>query len=359
MVNLKNYGFDEFFNSQAQGHSGLIPARITGQHKNSYTVITPEGTAMAELSGRFLYTAEREDYPVVGDFVMLIEAEGISIIHHCLKRKGLLQRRQTSGERDSGSDIQGIAANIDIVFICMALDRDFNLSRLERYISITWTANARPVVILTKKDITESWESRLAETESANPGIDILVTSQFDEVSISRVREYISEGKTAVFAGSSGVGKTTLINALLHEKAGETKEISSYGKGKHTTTSRELFLLNGGGCLIDTPGMRELGVDYGDVGTTFSEIEELARHCRFNDCTHTGEPGCAVQEAVESGNLDRRRYENYLRLKKESRYVGLNSREIEDEKLNTMLKDIGGKKNMKKFIKEKNSQKGR
>ncbi len=359
MVNLADYGFDDFFRSQAEEYKNLMPGRVTGQHKNSYNVITAQGATAAELSGRFLYVSEKDEYPVVGDFVMLIHGEGVSIIHQCLKRKSFLQRRQTTGERDKGSAVQGIAANVTTVFICMSLDRDFNISRLERYLSVTWSSNAVPVIVLTKRDICGDWEQRLSETESAANGADILVTSKDDRETIDRLGSHISPGTTVVFAGSSGVGKTTLINALLQREAGETKEISSYGKGRHTTTSRELFLLQGGGCLIDTPGMRELGVDFGDIEKTFSDIEGLAIQCRFRNCTHTGEPECAVLKSVETGELDRRRYENYLRLRKESRYDGLSSREIENEKTNTMLKDIGGMKNMKKFIREKDRQKGR
>jgi ribosome biogenesis GTPase len=359
MINLTQYGFTDYFQSQSDTFPGLIPARISGQHKNSYTVITEEGHITAELSGRFLYSTADEEFPVVGDFVMLIQSEGVSIIHQRLTPRGVLKRREVSGERDKGSSTQGIAANIDIVFICMAPDRDFNLSRMERYIAITKAAGAKPVIVLTKKDLCDNTADLVYRIKDANTGIDVITVSGLDRVSASQLKSFIKPGETAVFAGSSGVGKTTLINALLHKEAGETSEISSYGKGRHTTTSRELYLLEGGGCLIDTPGMRELGVDFGDVDRTFPEIEELTERCRFKNCTHSSEPGCAVLEALEKGEITSRRYENYLRLKKESRYQRLNSREIENEKMETMLKDIGGMKKMKKFIKEKNRQKGR
>jgi len=216
-----------------------------------------------------------------------------------------------------------VAANVDTLFLCMALNNDFNLRRLERYLTIGWDSGAIPVVVLTKSDLCTDLESKISEVESVAFGVDVLVTSSMDVDGEMQIRPYIAEGKTVAFLGSSGVGKSTLINRLLGEDRLETQALRNDDKGRHTTTHRELILLPSGGMVIDTPGMRELGMwDSAEgVETTFADIEELANRCRFSDCTHTSEPGCAVLSALEDGSLDPSRWNSYLKIKTELEYA--------------------------------------
>ena len=206
----------------------------------------------------------------------------------------------------------------------MSLNNDFNLRRLERYISVAWNSGAIPVVILTKADLCEDLDSKMADVYSVAAGIDILVTSALDQTGYEQINPYLETGKTIAFIGSSGVGKSTLINRLLGENHMETNGLRNDDKGRHTTTHRELILLPSGGMVIDTPGMRELGMwNAGDgIDQTFADIEKLAQKCRFRDCTHSGkEPGCAVQKAVERGELSPDRIHSYQKLMNENRYV--------------------------------------
>ncbi|MPM46869.1 Small ribosomal subunit biogenesis GTPase RsgA [bioreactor metagenome] len=254
------------------------------------------------------------------------------------------------------NEMQVVAANIDIVFICMSLNNDYNLSRLERYLSVAYNSLAMPAVVLTKSDLCANLPAVLAEISNVALGADVIVTSSFDQASCDELLSYLKPGVTASFIGSSGVGKSTLINRLAGKELLSTSGLRNDDKGRHTTTRRELFALPTGGVVIDTPGMRELGAESSDLSKSFADIDELTAHCRFRDCTHTNEPGCAVLNAIETGELDERRFKNYLKLKREAKYEGLSSRQLESEKLNIMFKDIGGMKNMKNFIKEKNKR---
>ena len=217
-----------------------------------------------------------------------------------------------------------VATNIDTVFLCMSLNSDFNLRRLEQYVSIAWNSGAEPVVILTKSDLCEELKQKLAEVSSVAVGVDIVVTNTINQNGYDQIYPYLDEGKTIAFIGSSGVGKSTLINCLLGEKHLDTQGLRNDDKGRHTTTRRELILLPSGGMVIDTPGMRELGMWDAEAGIdqTFSDIEKLAQHCRFRDCTHSGsEPGCAVWKAVEHGDIPVDRFRSYQKLMNENRYM--------------------------------------
>ncbi len=248
-----------------------------------------------------------------------------------------------------------MAANIDVVFICMSLNHDYNLSRLERYLSVAWDSRATPVVVLTKADLCSDLPRVLAEITSIAVGTDILTTSCYDQSAKEQLLPYLGSGATASFIGSSGVGKSTLINLLAGQELLTTSAIrEDDSRGRHTSTRRELLLLPEGGVVIDTPGMRELGLDSADLSKSFADIDALADRCRFVDCTHTGEPGCAVQAALETGELDQRRLASYQKLKKEARYDGLSAKQIEKEKLNRMFGGVGGMKNARNFIKQKN-----
>ena len=277
---------------------------------------------MAEVSGKFRYNADRiSDYPAVGDFVMADwnDEGGNAIIHHILHRKSSIIRKAAGNAYKE----QVVATNIDTIFLCMSLNNDFNLRRLERYLSIAWDSGATPVIVLTKVDLCTDLEDKLSDVSSVAFGVDVLVTTTVEEFGYEEIRPYICEGKTVAFIGSSGVGKSTLINCLLGECKLDTNGLRDDDKGRHTTTHRELILLPNGGMVIDTPGMRELGMMDSEAGIsqTFEDIEELMEQCRFSDCTHNTEPGCAVRKALESGELSEERWQSYLKLKSENEYA--------------------------------------
>jgi ribosome biogenesis GTPase len=309
------------------------------------------------ISGKFRYTATRlSEYPAVGDFVMLDRSNnesGNAIIHQVLTRKSSFERKAVGTSQDT----QIVAANIDTAFLCMALNHDYNLRRLERYLSIAWDSRALPVVVLTKADLCHNLEEKVAEVSSVAIGADIVVTSAMSGDGYCSITSYIQPGKTVVFIGSSGVGKSTLINRLAGGEFLQTNETRRDDKGRHTTTRRDLLVLQNGGIVIDTPGMRELGVDSADLSRAFADIDQLAEQCKFRDCSHQCEPGCAVQRAIQNRALAEKRLENYLKLKKEAKYDGLTSKQIETEKINTMFTDMGGMKNARRFIKEQSKRK--
>lgn len=354
-INMKNYGLSEKFMNESTMYENLTIGRITSQDKGLYKVITENGEKKAQISGKFRYnTSSLSDYPAVGDFVMLDEIDNNNaIIHHVLTRKSSFIRKAAGTSNDS----QVVATNIDTVFICMALNNDFNLRRLERYIGVAWDSNATPVVVLTKSDLCNNLDELMSQLETVALSVEIIVTSSMTEDGFTLIKKYIQEGKTIAFIGSSGVGKTTLINKLAGANLFETQETRNDDKGRHTTTKRELLVLPTGGVVIDTPGMRELGIESADLSKAFADIDELAKQCRFNDCTHTKEPGCAVKKAIENGQLSADRLSSYFKLKKEAKYDGLKSRQIEDKKINEMFKDYGGIKNARNFIKSKQNKK--
>lgn len=320
--NIKKYGFSELFSNEIPKDSLLEPARVLSQEKGFYRVAADKGEKLAELSGKFRFQAEASsEYPAVGDFVLVNwnESGSSAIIESLLPRKSAFIRK-AAGEPQQE---QVVAANIDTVFLCMALNNDFNLRRLERYISIAWDSGASPVVVLTKSDLCDDLENKRSEVSSIAFGVDILVTTSMEEDGYKELLPFISEGKTIAFIGSSGVGKSTLINRLLGKEYLKTNGLRNDDKGRHTTTRRELFLLPSGGMVIDTPGMREFGMWDNDTGIdrTFADIEELAAQCKFRNCTHTNEPGCAIQKALTTGELETDRWQSYQKLKAENDYM--------------------------------------
>lgn len=353
---MQELGLRHQFLAESKFYTGSIIGRVISQYRDIYNVICENGVLVAEVSGKFRFDVKTlSGYPAVGDFVVLDRDTNISgnaIIHNVLTRKSTLVRKAAG--TSNGEQI--IAANIDKVFICMSLNNDFNLRRLERYLSIAWDSNGIPVIVLTKADLCDNLQQKLLDVNSISMGVDVLVTTSISEDGYNQVIDYIKKSETVVFVGSSGVGKSTLINRLLDEDTLATKEIRNDDKGKHTTTRRELFILPSGGMVIDTPGMREIGLESVDLSKTFSDIDSISEKCKFSDCTHTSEPSCAIQQAIGDGILSIERLESYRKLKREAKYDGLNSKQVESLKLNEMFSGVGGMKNARKYIKEKNKR---
>lgn len=353
ITNLYKVGLTDRFAQEAAMFEGLYLARISEQHKDLYKIVTELAEIHAVISGKLAFMATNaSDYPVVGDWVMVDrndDSGGNAVIHRVLRRKSVFERKAAGTSNQN----QLVAANIDIVFICMSLNNNFNLRRLERYLSVTWDSMAIPVVVLTKADLCDDISSRLSEVYSVAIGVDVIVTTSMSDDGYSSVNKYIDAGKTVAFIGSSGVGKSTLINRLLGKEFLNTKEIDSYDKGRHTTTYRQLIALPNGGVVIDTPGMRELQIESADLSKTFADIEELAEKCRFRDCAHQNEPDCAVREAIKNGSITAERFSSYQKLQTELKYQGLNSRQLEHEKINRMFGGTGGMKQARASLKAK------
>jgi ribosome biogenesis GTPase / thiamine phosphate phosphatase len=318
---LAALGFGPFFERQLQPGDDreTIPARIAAEHRGVYEVWSRAGAGRARLAGRLRLEMEEAGLPGVGDWVVLEDPPGpdrTTIIDRVLARRTIFTRG-SAGRRGRA---QVVAANVDLVFAVCGLDADFNVRRIERYLARIWASGARPAVILNKADICPDVAARIAAVGSDGSGVPIYVTSALRSEGIEALRTCLHHGLTVAFVGSSGAGKSTLVNALLGEERMPTGEVRARdGRGRHVTTHRQLFLLPGGGILLDTPGMRELQlVDEDGLGEVFGDIAALAAKCRFRDCRHESEPGCGVREAVRSGDLPAERLEHFRKLEGEA-----------------------------------------
>ena len=324
-MKLKDLGFDDWFEAQAAdclqpGHS---IARVTAVDRGGFLVRDGRRELPAELSGKFQFRAEASaDLPCVGDWVGLefCNSETFAIIHDLLPRKTFLRRKRAGKD----VDFQMIAANIDTAFIVQACPFDFNLGRFDRYMVMVKDGGIEPILLLTKIDLITPVEMERVMAEIQNRGISgrVLPISNLTGAGFEELRRLLEPGRTYSLLGSSGVGKTTIINRLLGREVFETHEVSGTGEGIHTTARRQLIQLDQGAMLIDTPGMRELGLLGAGEGLdlSFEDIRFLAADCRYTDCRHTREPGCAVLAAVETGELSEERYRSYLKLRNESEY---------------------------------------
>jgi ribosome biogenesis GTPase len=324
-MKLKNIGFDAFFQKHLEKCQieGLSVGRICAEYKENYRIFCENGELSAIISGKFRNKCKtREDFPAVGDWVLFenIQGESKGIVQLILPRKSKLSRKVAGKETQE----QMLASNVDFVFVVCSLNYDFNLRRIERYLSLIWQSGATPVVILTKTDLCQDVQSKIFEVQSVAFGVEIYAISNISNEGIEVLQKYLEDNKTVVLVGSSGVGKSSLINNLAKENIMKVNELrSNIEKGRHTTTHKQMMVLPGGGLIIDTPGIRELQLwDAEDgISQVFGDIEEIAKNCKFKDCTHTNEPGCAVNEALEIGLLDKYRLENYIKMQKEQEYL--------------------------------------
>ena len=294
-----------------------IPARVTAVHKERYEIVCQHGLTYARLKTKE-YFVDTQDFPTAGDFVMIQYVDnGDSLILATLPRRTFFSRREPGPiPRD-----QAVAANFDYVFIMQSLNMDFNPKRLERYLTLAWQSGATPVILLTKADLVEDYWDYLTEVDRVATGVNTHVVSAQTGYGLNYLNRYLQPGNTVVFLGSSGVGKSSLVNALAGEKVMAVSSIrEDDSKGRHTTTHRQLIRLKSGVMIIDTPGMRELGMwDVSEgLGDAFSDVEQYLGKCRFSDCRHQREPGCAIKAALASGGLDIRRWESYQKLKEEA-----------------------------------------
>jgi ribosome biogenesis GTPase / thiamine phosphate phosphatase len=322
---LDSLGWMPTFEDQFAPHAadGLEPARVAVEHRGAYLLYTARGEQPAELAGRLRHAAAaRGELPAVGDWVAASPSEP-ALVHAVLPRRTKFSRLAAT---DHGQTIeQVVAANVDVVFVVAGLDGDLNLRRLERYLALGWESGAEPVVILTKTDLCADVETALDEVESLAIGVRVHAVSNVTGDGVEALRAYFTEGRTVAALGSSGVGKSSLVNRLAGEEVMATGEVRADGRGRHTTTNRQLIVLLGGGLFLDTPGMRELRLwDSADgLAQTFDDVAAAASRCRFADCSHEREPDCGVHAALADGSLAHERYESWKKLQAELRHLAV------------------------------------
>lgn len=316
---IKQFGWSESLGQSFAPHTarGYVPARIVAQHRGSYIVTTECGDLSAQVSGRLNHGADAGGHPVVGDWVSVAArpAEGMATIHAVLPRRTVVSRKLAGGK---GAQI--LAANVDVVFVVTSMNVELNPRRLERYLATAWASGAKPVVVLTKADICHDVANSIRIVDGVAFGVPVVPVSAVTGAGMDALAGHLKPGETCVLVGSSGVGKSTLVNALAGETLMATGAISeNCDRGRHTTTHRQLSLLPNGTLILDTPGMRELGLIEAESGLShaFEDVEAHISRCRFTDCGHTREPGCAIRSALESGELDAPRWKNFNKLQRE------------------------------------------
>ncbi len=320
LPDLETLGWDDRLGEQFEPHAaeGLVPGRVAVQHRGAYDVLTAAGELRCDVTGRLVHEASSPaELPVVGDWVAVAARTGEAggTIHAVLPRRTKFSRKTAW----QAAEEQVLAANVDVVFLVTSLNEDLNLRRLERYLTLGWESGAQPVVVLTKSDLHPTPEAAVAEVGVIAYGVPVHAISNLTGAGLDSIRAHLGPGITAALLGSSGVGKSTLVNTLAGEELLATQEIREDGKGRHTTIRRELVQLPDGSLVIDTPGMRELQLWAADDGLeeAFEDVTALFSGCRFSDCAHDTEPGCAVQAALAAGTLDPERWDSYVKLQNE------------------------------------------
>lgn len=358
-ANLRELGWDERFEAiLASEAPGLVPGRILSEERGQYLVASATGEGPASASGRLRHDVELDPsaiWPAVGDWVALEPVSGGStaadhrLIQRVLPRRSAVIRR-APGDRKLPSQV--LAANVDTVFVVTSMNADFNVRRLERYLTVAWESGGMPVVLLSKADLASDPQRFLAEAAAVAPGVEIIPVSAVSGEGLNEVRAHLGEGRTVVFTGSSGVGKSSIVNALAGAPLLATAAIrEDDARGRHTTTRRQLVRL-AGALLIDTPGLRELGIMDGDgVSAAFEDVERAAAQCRFSDCEHRSEPGCGVRAAIAAGTLDRERFEAWGKLEREAARAAMATdalaRRAERKKWSAISKSVGVHMKMK------------
>jgi len=345
MIDMVDYGWKAENDNEVLAIDGSLPARVILVQKGIFRVVCQEGECSAKLKGKFYQTIETaEDVPVVGDFVWLrYNAKGESLIESLVARRTKFSRPDFSGHKANHLKTileQVIAANFDYVFILTSLNSDFKISRIERYLSVARQSGAEPVVVLTKADTNPEYEKYVAMVQQLSDSVAVVAVSVISGFGLDQLQCYLQPGKTIVFLGSSGVGKSSLVNSLAGEILMQVQEIREKdAKGRHTTSRRQLFRMRNGCLVIDTPGMRELGLWYAGAGLQglFADIEKLIQQCRFSDCSHQNEPGCAIQAALNSGLLEAERWLRYRQLIRENDWGIVKSGYTKKEKLHQKM----------------------
>ena len=355
-MKLQAFGFDEWFQGQADALSmnGMQLARVVAVDREQYLVQHEDGMIPAEVTGKLMFGAASPlDYPTVGDWVQaqFVDDGAFAVIHAILPRKSLLKRK-TPGKK---VEYQLIGANIDTALIVQSLDDNYSLRRLERYLVMARQETIQPVFLLSKSDLIplDQADEIVASVQSRFKDLPVLHLSSHNISSLERVKTLLEPARTYCLLGSSGVGKTTLINSLLEKEQFATRQVRNKdSKGRHTTTRRQLIMLAGGAMLVDTPGMREIGnidVEKG-IANAFDDIVQLAEGCRYANCTHTGEKGCAVLEALANGSVTEGHFQNYMKLQKESEYNRMSylEKKQKDKQFGKMVKSVMKNKKLKR-----------
>jgi len=323
MALLERFGFDSYFASRFAtfASQGLVAARVLREERENLLVVTEEGERSAEPAGRLRHrAASRLDLPAVGDWVALrpAEGEGPAVVEVVVPRRNRIVRKAAG----DAARPQVLAANVDALLVAMGLDADFNPRRLERYVALAWESEAQPLVVLTKADACPDVTARVAEAEGAAPGAAVVSVSAVTGSGLEALATHLAPGRTLALVGMSGVGKSTLVNRLLGAETQAVRDVrASDGRGQHTTTRRDLLLLPSGALLIDTPGMRELALWDGGGNAAFPDVAALVEACRFRDCAHGAEPGCALRAAVDEGRLDADRLASWEKIAREEAWL--------------------------------------